>query len=71
MKKTYGMIIMDGFGINPDKTGNAIAAAGTPNIDRLMNEYCWTQIGASGMDVVSPFAITGTLTDSLTALMIS
>lgn len=54
MKKTYGMIIMDGFGINPDKTGNAIAAAGTPNIDRLMNEYCWTQIGASGMDVGLP-----------------
>ena len=48
------MIIMDGFGINPDKTGNAIAAAGTPNIDRLMNEYCWTQIGASGMDVGLP-----------------
>ena len=39
MKKTYGMIIMDGFGLNPDRKGNAIAAAKTPNIDRLMKEY--------------------------------
>ena len=54
MKKTYGMIIMDGFGINPDKKGNAIAAAGTPNLDRLCKEYSWTQIGASGMDVGLP-----------------
>ena len=54
MKKTYGMIIMDGFGLNPDRKGNAIAAAKTPNIDRLMKEYSWTKIGASGMDVGLP-----------------
>lgn len=54
MKKTYGMIIMDGFGMNAVKDGNAIAAAGTPNIKRLMEEYSWTQIGASGMDVGLP-----------------
>lgn len=54
MKKTYGMIIMDGFGINPEKKGNAITAAGTPNLDKLMQEYSYTQIGASGEDVGLP-----------------
>lgn len=54
MRKTYGMIIMDGFGINPEKNGNAIIAAGTPELDKLKEEYSFTQIGASGMSVGLP-----------------
>ena len=54
MKKTYGMIIMDGFGVNNETIGNAIKAAGTPNVDALINEYSFTQIGASGLDVGLP-----------------
>ena len=46
-------MIMDGFGIAPPE-GNAIAAANTPNLDRLFREYPCTQIGASGMDVGLP-----------------
>ncbi len=45
---------MDGFGINPDKTGNAIAAAKKPNLDRIFAENPMTAIGASGMDVGLP-----------------
>ena len=55
MSKTMtALLIMDGFGINPVKEGNAIAAAGTPVLDQLMAEYPHTLIGASGMDVGLP-----------------
>ena len=55
MKKTMtALIIMDGFGINPECEGNAICQAGTPRLDALMAKYPHTQIGASGMDVGLP-----------------
>ncbi|MCI8624090.1 MAG: 2,3-bisphosphoglycerate-independent phosphoglycerate mutase [Provencibacterium sp.] len=53
MKKPLALIILDGFGYNPETKGNAIAAASTPNIDKL--KACpHTLIGASGMDVGLP-----------------
>ena len=52
MKKPISaLIIMDGFGINPDTRYNAITKAGTPTLDALMAKYPHTTIGASGMDV--------------------
>lgn len=54
MKQPIVLTIMDGFGINPETSGNAIAAAQTPNLDRIMAECPVTQIGASGMDVGLP-----------------
>ncbi len=54
MKKPVALIIMDGFGCNPDKKGNAIAEANTPNLDKLFAECPHTQIGASGLDVGLP-----------------
>lgn len=48
------LIIMDGFGLNPESTGNAIAAASTPNFDRLLSKYPHTVLGASGLDVGLP-----------------
>ncbi len=54
MKKPLTLIIMDGFGINPDTYGNAIEAADTPNLSRLFAENPCTTIGASGMDVGLP-----------------
>lgn len=53
-KKMTALIIMDGLGINENIEGNAVIAAGMPNLDRLMAEYPHTQIGASGMDVGLP-----------------
>ena len=53
-KQMTALIIMDGFGINPAREGNAILAAGTPNLDRLLAKYPHTQLGASGMDVGLP-----------------
>ncbi|MCL2579911.1 MAG: 2,3-bisphosphoglycerate-independent phosphoglycerate mutase [Oscillospiraceae bacterium] len=54
MKKPYMLMILDGFGHNPETAGNAIAAAKTPNFDRLMASCPNTLIGASGMDVGLP-----------------
>ncbi len=54
MKKPLALIILDGFGYNPDNYGNAITAANTPNIDAMLKKYPHTLIGASGMDVGLP-----------------
>jgi len=54
MKKPLTLIIMDGFGINPDTYGNAIEAAATPNLSKIFADNPTTQIGASGMDVGLP-----------------
>lgn len=53
-KKPVALIIMDGFGYNHSSYGNAIRAAKTPNLDRLLANYPHTLIGASGMDVGLP-----------------
>lgn len=45
---------MDGWGVNPDKAGNATALASTPNLTRLASEYPTTAIGTSGYSVGLP-----------------
>jgi 2,3-bisphosphoglycerate-independent phosphoglycerate mutase len=45
---------MDGFGMRPEKEGNAIAAQGTPNLIKLANAYPFATLSASGMDVGLP-----------------
>lgn len=54
MKKPVVLCIMDGFGYNESSYGNAIAAAKTPNLDRIISENPCTFIGASGMEVGLP-----------------
>ena len=54
MKKPIVLTIMDGFGFNSEKNGNAIESAKTPNLDKIFNECPTTQIGASGLDVGLP-----------------
>lgn len=48
------LIILDGFGHNPDDYGNAIKKAKTPFIDSLMQKYPHTFINASGYEVGLP-----------------
>lgn len=45
------LIIMDGLAMNPSERGNAVKAASTPNLDRLMDQYPWSLLSASGRDV--------------------
>ncbi len=48
------LIIMDGFGLNPETDGNAVAAASTPNYDCLISKYPHTTLEASGLVVGLP-----------------
>lgn len=48
------LMILDGFGCNPKKEGNAIKMANTPNLDKLFEKYPNTVIGAAGRDVGLP-----------------
>ena len=48
------LVILDGFGINPRKEGNAIAHAVTPNLDALFKNYPNSRSSMSGVDVGLP-----------------
>src|SRR3989454_585578 len=52
--RPFVLIVMDGWGINPRKEGNAIALAHTPNIDKLAREWPHTAIKTSGEAVGLP-----------------
>ncbi len=54
MKHPLMLMILDGFGYNPETKGNAIYTAKTPNLDKLFAENPHTLIGASGLDVGLP-----------------
>ena len=48
------LMILDGFGENSNKDGNAVELANTPNIDRLMKIWPTTDIHASELSVGLP-----------------
>ena len=48
------LIIMDGYGLGANGTGNAVTAAATPNLDALFAEYAHTTLDASGLNVGLP-----------------
>ena len=48
------LLILDGWGINPRREGNAIALQGTPNLDALAAEFPHTQLLTSGLAVGLP-----------------
>jgi 2,3-bisphosphoglycerate-independent phosphoglycerate mutase len=53
-KQPVILVILDGWGINPRKEGNAIAQASTPNLDALAREFPVSSLSMSGMDVGLP-----------------
>ncbi len=59
MKKTTVLVVLDGWGVNPSIEGNAIAAAETPNIDKLNQYYPQSLLQASGISVGLPWGETG------------
>lgn len=52
--RPFVLIVMDGWGINPRKEGNAIALARTPNLDKLAKNWPHTAIKTSGEAVGLP-----------------
>ena len=53
------LIIMDGWGVNKHKEGNAIKLAHTPNLSRLSKEYPYTELECSGNAVGLPAGLMG------------
>lgn len=53
-RRPIALVILDGWGISENETGNAVKQSSTPNLDQLFKSYPSTQIGASGMDVGLP-----------------
>ncbi|MEW8979129.1 MAG: 2,3-bisphosphoglycerate-independent phosphoglycerate mutase [Symbiobacterium sp.] len=47
-RRPVALIVLDGWGINPNPRGNAVAIARHPNFDRLMARYPHTTLTASG-----------------------
>lgn len=54
MKKPLLLMILDGWGINPNPAHNAVAMANTPNLTGYLSDYPHTQILTSGMAVGLP-----------------
>ncbi len=52
--KLVTLVVLDGYGLNEVNDGNAIKAANTPNIDKLLKENPNTVVHCSGMDVGLP-----------------
>lgn len=53
-KKPIMLMILDGFGTNENKDGNAVELANTPNIDKLMKKYPTATGYTSGLSVGLP-----------------
>lgn len=52
--KKVCLIVLDGWGMNPEKVSNAVLQASTPNYDRLVREYPVSSIDTSGLSVGLP-----------------
>ena len=52
--KVTVLMMIDGFGINNSKDGNAIMLAKTPNLDKLMKKYPTAELLTSGSSVGLP-----------------
>jgi 2,3-bisphosphoglycerate-independent phosphoglycerate mutase len=48
------LVVLDGWGIRAEREANAIAVAGTPNVDALLREYPSTALETSGLSVGLP-----------------
>lgn len=53
-RKTFLLVILDGFGYREETQANAIANAHTPTLDRLLARYPHTLINTSGLSVGLP-----------------
>ncbi len=54
MKKPVVLMVLDGYGLNKNPEGNAIAMANTPVMDKLMAECPFVEGAASGLAVGLP-----------------
>jgi 2,3-bisphosphoglycerate-independent phosphoglycerate mutase len=57
--RPVALVILDGWGINPERENNAIALADTPNMDKLWEDYPHTSLDASEHAVGLPYGQMG------------
>lgn len=53
-KRPTMLLILDGYGLNSETSGNAIAAADKPHLDEIFSKYPSTSLKACGLDVGLP-----------------
>ncbi len=53
------LLILDGWGYNPDSYGNLFLEFGTPNMDKLQKEFPFTTLIASGLPLGMPEGTVG------------
>ena len=53
------LLVLDGWGVSPEKQGNAILAAATPNYKKLLSDYPNSLLEASGQAVGLPPGLMG------------
>ena len=53
-KRPVVLMVLDGYGLNDNPEGNAIAMAKTPVMDSLMKDYPFVKGAASGLSVGLP-----------------
>ena len=53
-KRPVVLMVLDGYGLNDNPEGNAIAMAKTPVMDSLMKDYPFVKGAASGLAVGLP-----------------
>ena len=53
-KRPVVLMVLDGYGLNDNPEGNAIAMAKTPVMDNLMKDYPFVKGAASGLAVGLP-----------------
>lgn len=51
VKRRVTLLVLDGFGLSPATTGNALYEAKTPTLDRLVAEYPYVALTAHGTEV--------------------
>ncbi len=58
-RRPHMLMILDGWGINPRKEGNAVRLADTPVLDKLLQQYPHTHLLCSGEAVGLPNGVMG------------
>src|SRR3990172_2871289 len=53
------LLVLDGWGLSPERAGNAIAQAATPSMDALAKRGPATELHASGSEVGLPDGVMG------------
>ncbi len=58
-RRFFALILLDGWGLNPNRAHNAVALAETPTMDAIWSAYPHTTLSASGRSVGLPEGLMG------------